>query len=138
MKRILSSTTRLMAAALNTLIDYSCKDGKIKNRTIRRIMDVNYRNMAGAWRIFIHWYNICMENKARVDRLKKNVVYRMTDKAHNMCAAVFNKLQKYSDTMGEKKKAIALRIMDANMRLLGMGFNKLVVSANAIHNMQRS
>lgn len=138
MKRILSSTTRLMAAALNTLIDYSDKDGKIKNRTIRRIMDVNYRNMAGAWRIFIHWYNICMENKARIDRLKKNVAYRMTDKAHNMVAAAFRKLHKNSEFLAEKKKAIALRIMDVNIRLLGMGYNKLVVSGKAIYNMQRS
>jgi hypothetical protein len=101
-------------------------------------MDVNYRNMAGAWRIMMHWYNICMENKEKTDRLKKNVVFRMTDAASNLVAAAFVKLHKYSDHMAEKKRGCLLRMIDVNIRLLGMGFNKLVVSANAIHNMQRS
>lgn len=86
----------------------------------------------------MHWYNICMENKEKTDRLKKNVVFRMTDAASNLVAAAFVKLQKYSDHMAEKKRGCLLRMMDVNIRLLGMGFNKLVVSANAIHNMQRS
>lgn len=137
-KRILSGTVRLMAAGFNTLKDYANKDFKIKQRTIMRMLDVNYRNMAGAWRVFMHFWNMCQMADKETDNLKRNVVYRMMDKAHNLCAAAFKRLVKYNDQLKQYQRGIALRMIDQNYRLMGQAFNVLQAHCQQIYNMQKS
>lgn len=94
-----------------------------------RIMDVNYRNMAGGWRMIMHFNNMMVAEEQRLNNLRQNIVYRMTDKAHNLCASAFAILNKWNDQKKIKEKAMIMRMVDSNFRLLGMAYNKLVAAS---------
>jgi len=128
-KRIFSSQTRLMAQAMNSLKDFANKDDKTKKRTLMRIMDVNYRNMAGGYRMIMHFNNMMVAEEERLNNLRRNIVFRMTDKANNLCASAFAIMQKWNENKKVKEKAMIMRMIDSNFRLLGMAYNKLVAAS---------
>lgn len=137
-KRIFSSQTRLMAQAMNSLKDFANKDDKTKKRTLMRIMDVNYRNMAGGWRMIMHFNNMMVAEEERLNNLRRNIVFRMTDKANNLCASAFAIMQKWNENKKVKEKAMIMRMIDSNFRLLGMAYNKLVAASQQTQNMMKS
>lgn len=94
-----------------------------------RIMDVNYRNMAGGYRMIMHFNNMMVAEEERLNNLRRNIVFRMTDKANNLCASAFAIMQKWNENKKVKEKAMIMRMIDSNFRLLGMAYNKLVAAS---------
>ena len=81
--------------------------------------------MAGGWRMLMHYNNMVLAEEKRLMGKKQNIIYRMTDKAHNLCASAFKIMVKWNDQKKQREKAMIMRMVDSNFRLLGAAFNKL-------------
>ena len=143
------SNIRLLAGGLRLLINNTTKLSQHKKQTmtnlVRRIQSLNLRTLAGALRLlrknlneYIKSHTEAFYIEERTRRLKKKVLYKMTDKAHNLSDASFQKLRQFSSDRTKKIKSIASRLFDSNLHMQAMGLKKLRSNSSRVFNIQKA